>query len=103
VRLGGFATRSPISSRSDLVHFTSGIRFGSTMVRGIGGSTRILFVNAIDSSMSASRSAFQLVMAVSPNAQPIEARTALPGVDTVDIADNCLDPGPTGIAFSISH
>jgi hypothetical protein len=40
-------------------------------VRGIGGSTGILFVNAIDSWTSASRSAFQSVILALPNAQAI--------------------------------
>jgi hypothetical protein len=34
------ATRCPISSRSDDIQFTEGIRSGSTIVRGKGGSTR---------------------------------------------------------------
>src|ERR1700692_3377020 len=41
------------------------------MVRGRGGSTRTLFVNAVVASTSASRSAFQLVILILPNIQPI--------------------------------
>jgi hypothetical protein len=61
-----FETRCWISSRSELFRFTGGSRLGPTMVCGIGGSTRCFFAKAIVSSTSASRSAFQLVILVSP-------------------------------------
>ena len=37
-----FETRCRISSRSELFRFTCGIRLGSTMARGMGGSTGML-------------------------------------------------------------
>jgi hypothetical protein len=81
---------SLISSRSDSIPFTGGIWFGSTIVRGIGGSTRRFFANAIVSLTSESSSVFQSAMANPLSADPIGPSPALPyccelrGVDTVD-------------------
>jgi hypothetical protein len=48
-------------------------RFGATMVRGIGASTRRLFANAVVSSTSALSSVFQSAMANSPMRRPYRA------------------------------
>jgi hypothetical protein len=71
-----FATRWRIWSRSELFRFTGGIRFGSMTVRGIVDSTPMLFAKAIVSSTSASRSACQLVMLISPQYENVPAQKA---------------------------
>jgi len=69
-----FETRSRISSRSELFKLTVGIRFASTIVGGVDGSTRMPFVSAAVSLTSLSKSALRSIILCSPQHPPIQHR-----------------------------
>jgi hypothetical protein len=104
-----FETRCRISWRSELFRFTGGSRFGSTMVRGLGGSIATLFPNAIDSRTIPSRSALQSFILVLPNTSPELARnnrkgrraisSGLPGSKLLAFEKCPVRPGFRRIAF----
>jgi hypothetical protein len=95
-----FETRSRISSRADLGGLTGGSSMlargvgGSGTMRGVEGSTRLFFTNAMVSSISASKSAFQLVI-VKPLSELTAPDLALPApFEVPDVAAWLMDRQP---------